>query len=143
MRNPTASQALHVLFSSLNSAYTAAHDRITINQNQLRLANEQLCDATEQVRSKSTLLDRLAEQLTEILIPRTSDCQISHDPELFSGNDKNIVHCQETYGTWKSQVRPNFAQDSNIFNTEKHRLCISVAFSQVKPTKIITTFLTL
>jgi hypothetical protein len=60
--------------------------------------------------------------LTGILTPKPSDRQISHDPEPFSGNDKNIVHRQETYGTWKSQVWLNFAQDSNVFNIEKCRI---------------------
>jgi hypothetical protein len=122
MRNPTASQALHALFSSLNSAYTAAHDEITINQNQLRIANEQLRDATEQARSKSALLDHLTERLTETPTPRTLDHRISRNPEPFSGDDKNIVYRQETYGTWKSQVRLNFEQDSNVINTEKCRI---------------------
>jgi hypothetical protein len=76
----------------------------------------------EQARSKSILLYRLTEQLTEALVPRTSDRQISRDPELFSGNDKNIANHQETYGMWKSQVRLNFTQDLNAFNTEKYRI---------------------
>ena len=63
------------------------------------LANEQLRDAIEQVRSKSALLDRLTEQLTEIPTLRTSDRQISRNPEPFSGDDKNITHRQEIYGT--------------------------------------------
>src|SRR5580692_472810 len=118
----TASQALYALLSSLNNAQAAARDEITISQHQLRLVNEQLRDATEQVRSKSALLDRLTERLTEAPVPRASDRRISRDPEPFSGNDKNIANRQETYGTWKSQVRLNFAQDSNVFNTEKRRI---------------------
>ena len=55
-------------------------------------------------------------------MPRTSDRQISHDPELLSGDDKNIAHQQETYANWKSQIQLNFVQDSNIFNTEKHQI---------------------
>ena len=60
--------------------------------------------------------------MTEVPIPRTSDHRISRDPELFSGNDKNIAHWQETYANWKSQIQLNFAQDSNVFNTEKRQI---------------------
>jgi hypothetical protein len=59
MRDSVVSQALYALLSSLNSAHTVAHDEIAISQNQLRLANEQLRDVTEQARSKFILLDRL------------------------------------------------------------------------------------
>jgi hypothetical protein len=68
------------------------------------------------------LLDRLTERLTETPVSRTSDRRISHDPEPFASDDKNIAYRQETYGTWKSQVQLNFAQDSNVFNTEKRRI---------------------
>ena len=122
MKDSVASQALYALLSSLNSAHTAAHDEIAISQNQLRLANEQLRDATEQAQSKSILLDRLMERLTEAPMPRGSDRRISRDPDPFSGDDKNIANCQETYATWKSQIRLNFAQDPNIFNTEKRQI---------------------
>ena len=47
IRDSVTSQALYTLLSSLNSAHTAAYDKIAISQNQLRLTNEQLCDATE------------------------------------------------------------------------------------------------
>jgi hypothetical protein len=122
MGDPATSQALYALLSSLDNAHTAARDEITISQNQLRLVNEQLRDATEQARSKSALLDRLTERMTEAPISRTSDRRISRDPEPFSGDDKNIAHRQEIYANWKSQIRLNFAQDSNIFNTEKRRI---------------------
>ena len=71
---------------------------------------------------KSVLLDRLTERLTETPVLRTSDRQISRDLEPFASDDKNIAYRQETYSTWKSQVRLNFAQDSNVFNTEKCRI---------------------
>jgi hypothetical protein len=96
-----------------------ARNEITINQTQLRIVNDQLRDVQEQAWSKSILLDRLTERLMEALTPKASDHQISRDPEPFSGNNKNISNCQETYGTWKSQVQLNFAQDLNMFNTEK------------------------
>ena len=43
----TASQALYALLLSLNNAQAAARNEISISKNQLRLANEQLRDATE------------------------------------------------------------------------------------------------
>ena len=104
MRNNSASEALYKVLSSLNVACVAAHDEITINQAQVRIVNEQLREAQEQARSKSTLLDRLTERLTETLVSRTPDRRISRDPEPFAGDDKNIAHRQETYSTWKSQV---------------------------------------
>jgi hypothetical protein len=119
MRNNSASEALYKVLSSLNAACVAACNEIMINQAQVRIVNEQLREAQEQARSKSALLDRLTKQLTETPVSRTSDRQISRDPEPFAGDDKNIAHHQETYGTWKSQVQLNFAQDSNVFNTEK------------------------
>jgi hypothetical protein len=42
MRNPTGSQALYKVFSSLNNTCTVACDEITINQAQLRIVNDQL-----------------------------------------------------------------------------------------------------
>jgi hypothetical protein len=122
MRNNAASEALYKVLLSLNSACIAARDEIAINQAQVRIVNEQLREAQEQARSKSALLDRLTERLTEIPVLRTLDRRISCDPELFAGDDKNIAHRQETYGTWKPQIGLNFAQDSNIFNTEKRRI---------------------
>jgi hypothetical protein len=55
-------------------------------------------------------------------MPKRSDRRISRDPDPFSSNDKNIANRQETYATWKSQIRLNFAQDPNIFNTEKRQI---------------------
>ena len=95
------------------------HDEATITQNQLHLANEQLREATEQVRSRTLLLDRLTERLADAPASRVSDRRISCDSDPFSGDDKNITNRQETYATWKSQIHLNFAQDPNIFNTEK------------------------
>jgi hypothetical protein len=119
MRDPTASQMLYVLLSSLNNTYTAAYDKITISQNQLWLVNEQLRDITEQAQSKSTLLDCLTERLTETSMPRMLDCRIFYNPEPFSSDNKNIANQQEIYANWKLQIWLNFAQDSNVFNTDK------------------------
>jgi hypothetical protein len=114
--------ALYALLSSLNNTCAMAHDEATITQNQLHLANEQLREATEQVRSRTLLLDRLTERLADAPVPRVSDRRISRNPDPFSGDDKNIANRQETYATWKSQIRLNFAQDPNIFDTEKRRI---------------------
>src|SRR5580692_10341402 len=114
--------ALYALLSSLNNTCAMAHDEATITQNQLHLANEQLREATEQVWSRTLLLDRLTERLADAPVSRVSDRRISRNPDPFSGDDKNIANCQETYATWKSQIRLNFAQDPNIFDTEKRRI---------------------
>jgi hypothetical protein len=47
MKNPVASQVFYTLLLSVNNTHTAAHNEITINQNQLQLTNKQLCDITE------------------------------------------------------------------------------------------------
>jgi hypothetical protein len=86
------------------------------------LANKQLYEATEQVQSRTLLLDRLTERLADASAPRVSNRRISRDSDPFSGDDKNIANRQETYATWKSQIRLNFAQDPNIFDIEKRRI---------------------
>jgi hypothetical protein len=48
MRNNAASKALYKILLSLNAACVAAHNKITINQAQVRIVNEQLCEAKEQ-----------------------------------------------------------------------------------------------
>jgi hypothetical protein len=47
MRNPVVSKALYKVLSSLNAACVAACNEITINQAQVRIVNEQLCEAQE------------------------------------------------------------------------------------------------
>jgi uncharacterized coiled-coil protein SlyX len=76
MRNNSASKALYKVLSSLNAACVTARDEITINQAQVRIVNKQLHEAQEQARSKSALLDRLTERLTETPVSRTSDRRI-------------------------------------------------------------------
>jgi hypothetical protein len=75
---------------------------------------------SEQLATKTELADRLAFQITEPR-PASSTRRISRDPEKFSGDHKNITARQEQYMNWRAQILLNFAQDPDIFNSEKRK----------------------
>lgn len=83
--------------------------------------SEEIKSLRGQLGTKTELADRLAFQITESR-PTSSTRRISKDPKEFSGDHKNIAVRQEQYMNWKAQILLNFAQDSEIFNSEKRKL---------------------
>ncbi|KAI0991060.1 hypothetical protein K3495_g17127, partial [Podosphaera aphanis] len=108
------------------------HFRCELNASQVQIQTSKATSeananrATEflkQLEQKSALADTLASALANVKSsPKSIPGRLSKDPEKFNGEEKDMPKRQQQYTTWKSLIRNCFAQDYEIFNSERKRI---------------------
>ena len=90
---------------------TAAHTENTAQQNQIQ-------NLQNQVQTLQTLNTALQVNQLNTTSNRAPHRRITHDPDKFNGEGKDIAKRQETYLTWKDGLLRCFSVDTLIFDTD-------------------------
>ncbi|KAI1003327.1 hypothetical protein K3495_g4881 [Podosphaera aphanis] len=110
---------------AMKAVYTALKGLLNISNNSLAAAIQERdhfqCELNaSQLEQKSALADTLASALANIKSsPKSIPGCLSKDPEKFNREEKDMTKRQQQYTTWKSLIRNCFAQDYEIFNSER------------------------
>lgn len=125
----TATETLGSLFRLIEDTLThymqevtAAHAENAAQQNQVQNLQNQVQNLQNQAQNLQTLNTALQVNQLNVNSNRAPHRRITHDPDKFNGEGKDVAKRQETYLTWKDGLLRCFSVDTLIFDTDFMRL---------------------